>query len=94
MPLQLEVLISQDESPSPGAIETDVEELAAEWLDKVVTAAAALFTDQVRGVLVRGVLVRGDLPAVVWAGYFPGWSQRLQYCMLTSWVRVLLAITA
>ena len=42
-PPQLEVLMSDDAAGS-GA---NVEELAAEWLDRVVTGAAAMYAQQV-----------------------------------------------
>ncbi len=46
MPQQLEVLMSE-EGDAQRPSEADVEELAAEWLDRVVTGAAAMYAQQV-----------------------------------------------
>mmetsp|Transcript_8936 Transcript_8936/g.19078 ORF Transcript_8936/g.19078 Transcript_8936/m.19078 type:complete len:778 (+) Transcript_8936:63-2396(+) len=47
MPQQLEVLMVEDAQADVSGVASDGEELAAEWLDKVVSGAASLYSEQV-----------------------------------------------
>lgn len=50
VPQQLEVLMTTEEGPGSNplqSIQPQVEELAAEWLDKVVSGAASVFADAI-----------------------------------------------
>ncbi|GAX73150.1 hypothetical protein CEUSTIGMA_g603.t1 [Chlamydomonas eustigma] len=47
MPQQLEVLMAEEESAAASGSGANVEELAAEWLDRVVTGAANIYVQQI-----------------------------------------------